>query len=122
MQDDFLSLMDSGKQSTRRTTRRSRKSFSGCNDVSGIRGGKDNFTKADITKYAAEKCGISQSKAQCVIDAAFEFIREMASDSHSCVTIAKFGSFRTKSYKYNSTLKGKQYSGTRRKLTFSPSK
>lgn len=113
--DEFLDLVEG------------RKILSGCGSrkrtkLSGIRGGKDNFTKADITKYAAEKCGVSQSKAQCVIDAAFEFIREMASDSHSCVTIAKFGSFRTKSYKYNSTLKGKQYSGTRRKLTFSPSK
>ena len=120
--DDFLSLMDGGSKAASRTKKRSRKSFLGCNGVSGIHGGKDNFTKADITKYAAEKCGVSQSKAQCVIDAAFEFIREMASDSHSCVTIAKFGSFRTKSYKYNSTLKGKQYSGTRRKLTFYPSK
>jgi nucleoid DNA-binding protein len=119
--DDFLSLMDGGSKAASRKRKRSRKSFSGCNGVSGIKGGKSNMTKADITKYAAEKCGISQQKAKCVIDATFEFIREMGADKDACITISGFGTFRPKTYRYNSKIKSIG-SGVAQRLTFKASK
>ena len=118
--DDFLSLMDGGSKAASRKRKRSRR-LSGCNGVSGVKGGKSNMTKADITKYAAEKCGISQQKAKCVIDATFEFIREMGAVEDACITIAGFGTFRSKTYRYNSKIKSIG-SGVAQRLTFKASK
>lgn len=109
---DELSGCGSSRRSKSRKTRKSSR-------MSGIRGGKDNLTKADLAKYAAEQCGISQQKAKCVIDSTCEFIKKMLhGDNDACVTIAKFGTFRTRSGKYD--LNGKR--GTYTKLTFKASK
>ena len=123
MKDEFLSMMElDGLAGC--GSRKSRKS----RNLGGIKGGKHNYTKADITKYAADKCGLSQAKAKCIIDATFEFIKQKTglaptrADDVYVVTIAGFGSFREKNYKYHSYLRGKENSGTRRKLTFKPSK
>lgn len=116
MKDEFLSMMEldglAGCGSRKRSKKRTLK---------GIKGGKSNMTKADITKYAAEKCGISQQKAKCVIDATFEFIREMGADKDACITISGFGTFRPKTYRYNSKIKSIG-SGVSQRLTFKASK
>lgn len=129
MKDEFLNLINddgselSGCGRKKRTSKRVKRT-----KLSGIKGGKHNYTKSDITKYAADKCGLSQAKAKCIIDATFEFIKQKtglaptSSDDVHVVTIAGFGSFREKNYKFHSYLHGKKSSGTRRKLTFKASK
>lgn len=87
----------------------------------GIKGGKNNFTKRDIVKYAASESGLSQATCTKVINNMVDFIKLYASDVDSCVTIAGFGSFRTKEYEYNTKLRGKRYKGTRTKMFFTPS-
>lgn len=108
MKDDFLDLFDTPKKGKKRSHK--------C--LSGIRGGKDNFTKKDIAKYCSEQCGVSQKTAKCVIDAMCDFIKTFAGEIDSCVTIATFGSFRSKKYKYNAF----GHRGTGKKLTFTASK
>lgn len=88
----------------------------------GIPNGKNNFNKADICKYIAQESGISQATAKQVINNFCDFVKLFASEIDSCVTIAGFGSFRTKKYKYSSRLNGKKYQGTGKKMTFTPSK
>lgn len=107
--DDFLDLMDDHNRKSR-------------SKLSGIPRGKNNFNKADICKYVAEQACISQATAKKAVDSLCDFIKLFASDTDSCVTIAGFGSFRTKKYKYRSTLRGKRYQGTGKKMTFTPSK
>jgi len=114
MAEDFETLMGiaTGRGRKRKSSRK-RKST-----LKGIRGGKDNFTKKDLVKYVAEQCGISQAKAKCTIDATCDFIKTFAGETDSCVTIANFGSFRTKKYKYNAF----GHKGTGKKLSFTASK
>ncbi len=90
--------------------------------LSGIRGGKNNFNKKDIASYVREVTGCPLATATKAVDAVTDFIKLYASDTNSCVTISGFGSFRTKKYKYKSRLHGKNYSGTKNKLVFKPSK
>lgn len=84
----------------------------------GIPNGKNNFNKSDIAKYIAQESGISQATAKDAINSFCEFVKFFASEEDSCVTIAGFGSFRTKKYKYKAFGK----SGSYKKLTFKASK
>ncbi|MBP5369776.1 MAG: hypothetical protein J6Z01_15135 [Bacteroidales bacterium] len=114
MKDDFLSMMELNGCGSRRS--KSRKTTRKSSGISGMRG-KTNYNKSHVVAYAAKECGVSQNTAKCVLDKALEFIKVMC-DKDSCVTIAKFGSFRTRSGKYD--LNGKR--GTYTKLTFKASK
>ncbi len=124
--DSFDQMMYGSGSRSRAKRRRSR-------GLSGIRGGKNNFTKKDIVKYCSEETGLSQKVCKDAFDAAIEFIKTFAADTKekngktvpdSCVTIAGFGSFRTEEYTYNTKhpVTGKRYSGKRKKLVFKPSK
>lgn len=118
MKDEFLDLINDDGSELSGCGRKSKRAKR-AKRLSGIRGGKGNLTKADVTKYAAQKCGITQQKAKCVIDSTFEFIKQMLhGEEDACVTISKFGTFRTRKGKYN--LNGKK--GTYEKLTFKASK
>ena len=54
MKDDFLDLFDTPKKGKKRSHK--------C--LSGIRGGKDNFTKKDIAKYCSERSEEHTSELQ----------------------------------------------------------
>lgn len=108
MKDDFLDLFDTPKKGKKRSQKR----------LLGIPNGKYNFNKSDISKYIDQKTGISQTTAKDVINRFCEFVKFFAGEEDCCVTLAGFGSFRTKKYKYKAFGK----SGSYEKLTFKASK
>lgn len=91
--------------------------------LGGIKNGTANYTKKDLVERVAKYSGISQKSAEKLVGATLQAITYMTSSPKACLTISKFGSFRTKEYHYNTKgLDGKRYSGTRKKLAFTPSK
>lgn len=88
----------------------------------GIKGGKNNFTKRDIVKYVAEKSKLTQATCTQVINHMVDFFNFYGSYDGSCITIAGFGSFRSKEIEYNTKLNGRRYKGKCIRMYFKQSK